>query len=766
MGVLRRFGFVLVGVFVFLCLGGGGAVSQAATGDPPTAYINPQGQAQSSAQLDLFHSSVGQATTTISFDSYATAPPNGTGGASSCAWTSLPQIPNPFTVDGVEFSTDGCLLINTTVTSWIGGSAQWTGLFPGGYGGDPVPLTLTLPANTCGIGFFPQNDGDIQGSVLKAVATTTNGASTQAWSFPDSGSPGHGESYFLGFSSADGIASVVFLYDGTAAPFINPIELVACPAATVTDLGTLGGETSEAIAVNAGGQIVGYSDITGDAATHAFSWTQAGGMVDLGTLGGTASKAQAVNGSGRVVGYSQLAGNTATHAFSWTQAGGMVDLGTLGGSMSQALAVNASGQVVGWSYVTGDTAAHAFSWTQAGGMVDLGTLGGSNSNMACCLGHNVNDSGQAVGQSDTSGAGPHAFLWSQGAMIDLGVTTGGTASWAYAVNGNGQVVGQSTGTGVSHGFSWTQAGGMVDLGQGWANAVNGSGQVVGVSYANVDNAQRASSWTQAGGMVDLGTLGGSRSQALAINTSGQVVGISRTGGDSAQRGFLWTPAGGMVDLGTLGGSDSAVNAMNDSGWVVGSSNLTGDAASHATLWKVITSVAPPADANGDGVVDSLQPSGTPAHAFVDASLTPQTTGTVVSGSVTVVDDTDPAKGVRVTASTDAVLSVCAGPDTLTVPAGMAVTVTCGSVIVQNVTGTGTITVTTPGGAVSVAFQQGESGEVSDNGTVAVFAGSSGPVTVTEDGVATDVAAGKTATFNGWDFTGLPSRWTTRPGTRS
>src|SRR5947207_4028599 len=68
--------------------------------------------------------------------------------------------------------------------------------------------------------------------------------------------------------------------------------------------------------------------------------------VDLGTLGGTTSSASAVNASGQVVGESSS--GDGIRAFSWTAAGGMVDLGTLGGD-SVAFAVNASGQVVGHS---------------------------------------------------------------------------------------------------------------------------------------------------------------------------------------------------------------------------------------------------------------------------------------------------------------------------------------------------------------------------------------------------------------------------------
>jgi probable HAF family extracellular repeat protein len=80
------------------------------------------------------------------------------------------------------------------------------------------------------------------------------------------------------------------------------------------DLGTLGGSSSSAYAISASGIVAGDSFTAGDAETHAFVWTQTGGMADLGTLGGSYSSASFVADSGLVAGSSQTAGGE-YHAF-------------------------------------------------------------------------------------------------------------------------------------------------------------------------------------------------------------------------------------------------------------------------------------------------------------------------------------------------------------------------------------------------------------------------------------------------------------------
>ena len=84
-----------------------------------------------------------------------------------------------------------------------------------------------------------------------------------------------------------------------------------CSAATmysVTDIGSLGiSDTTYGFAINAAGQITGYSSKVSPGGTHAFLYD--GTMHDLGTLGGR-STGSGINSAGRVVGFYEAAPNT------------------------------------------------------------------------------------------------------------------------------------------------------------------------------------------------------------------------------------------------------------------------------------------------------------------------------------------------------------------------------------------------------------------------------------------------------------------------
>src|SRR3989442_162005 len=103
----------------------------------------------------------------------------------------------------------------------------------------------------------------------------------------------------------------------------------------------------------------------------------------------------------------------------------MTDLGPSG-----AYAINNAGKIVG---VSGP---HASLWNN-GAMTDLGTLGGLSS-----AAYGINEAGVIGGGSD-SGSGSRAFLWDNGTVTDLGTLVSDIGSWSYGVSNVGQAVGVS-----------------------------------------------------------------------------------------------------------------------------------------------------------------------------------------------------------------------------------------------------------------------------------------------------------------------------------
>lgn len=76
------------------------------------------------------------------------------------------------------------------------------------------------------------------------------------------------------------------------------------------------------------------------------------------------------------------------------------------------------------------------------------------------MAYGINDNGQVAGSSYIENLGPHAFLYSEGVMQDLG-TLGGAVSYAFGINNNGQVTGYSSANGY-HAFLYSD-GVMTDL---------------------------------------------------------------------------------------------------------------------------------------------------------------------------------------------------------------------------------------------------------------------------------------------------------------
>lgn len=177
---------------------------------------------------------------------------------------------------------------------------------------------------------------------------------------------------------------------------------------TRTALGLLPGTyRSEALAINSTGVCVGFCYFPGDALTYAFRYGSQ--LTDIGTLSGGYTRALAINDRGDVVGTSQIReenGNSVRvrHGFLYRD-GVMIDLGTLGDRItnhSEAKAINNQGIVVGWS----GNRAVIF---RKGEAKDLNPLAAKPPGFLLLDAVDINDSGQIIGNALTPSGTTRAF---------------------------------------------------------------------------------------------------------------------------------------------------------------------------------------------------------------------------------------------------------------------------------------------------------------------------------------------------------------------
>lgn len=204
--------------------------------------------------------------------------------------------------------------------------------------------------------------------------------------------------------------------------------------------------------VDAAGVIVGHRTIYNAAnlwVDQACRWT-GGSFEDLGTLGGNSSDAMSQNSSGVAVGQSFLANNQTVRACAWV-GGAPHDLGTIAGTTSArsaAMGINDVNQVVGWSEVAGGQNHACLFQLDASGNVlqrtDLGYLANGSSTA-----FDVNNSGVVVGSSDYRG-----FVWQSGIMRELSTlippNQGWTITRATSINNSGVIAADGVLLGFTH----------------------------------------------------------------------------------------------------------------------------------------------------------------------------------------------------------------------------------------------------------------------------------------------------------------------------
>jgi len=331
------------------------------------------------------------------------------------------------------------------------------------------------------------------------------------------------------------LASLAALALAAGLPAASAIPAAAATTTyTITNLGSLGSGGTVGSAVNATGQVTGYSylsTLVQDPAGcppnypnpkkcvehpwHAFLYSN-GQMTDLGTVGGgDFSEGNAVNLSGQVAGASAT-NNGGGDAFLWNGKK-MINLGQqapLNGSDSDATGINDSGQVVG-RYGTTGTPEDAFLYSN-------GTITGlpepSFTGPNGCEADAINNTGQIAGTCGDSIGQAHLVLWHNGAVTVLG-TLGPPGSYSYtqavAINNNGQIAGTVFSGGTTAGFLYSN-GTITNLGSFLAAAINDNGVMVGGDQIDTGGAlQNLNSLLPAGSPTI--------QYATAINDNGQIV---------------------------------------------------------------------------------------------------------------------------------------------------------------------------------------------------------------------------------------------------
>ena len=282
--------------------------------------------------------------------------------------------------------------------------------------------------------------------------------------------------------------------------------------------------------INQAGEVVGSNSTNGtNSSTQSFVFSLSAGKK---IIGGPGTFAIAINDSG------QIAMQVANHAQIFTRSTGkLTDLGTLGGLDSSPGAINSSGLVVGQAQ---DSTGQFFPFMFSGGaMFNLGSFGGS---IPSCETNGLNSSGEAVGVCQNAANFPRAFYVLKG-FKDFDPSHTSYSSFAKAINDSGVAVGGTRRVPCAlHSLNFCEGTVLRPI----IFSPNGTIQVLG----------------------SLAGPNGGDASANAINNPGDIVG---SGGNN--HGFIYTN-GKLLDLNNWSFRDTSNNPL--SGWIIESADGIND----------------------------------------------------------------------------------------------------------------------------------------------------------------------------------------------
>lgn len=352
------------------------------------------------------------------------------------------------------------------------------------------------------------------------------------------------------------------------------------PAYKVTDLGNLGGNSTEsddsgdvALGVSSSGYITGNSE-QADGSPAIFRYFAPGPMENVGIVDGFYASGRHINDAGTVVGTSTFtpSGDFDNGPFTPVRARQGEPLENLGlpanFAMGEALGVNNSEVIVGRVEDENFSNSRPFVYTDDGGYQILGTLGGTFGGANA-----ISEGGVVVGFAEIAGGGTRAFRVTPDAsgnyptldpaqhmLPALDDASGSTFTNALAISANGQFIAGGTRAADQnvHGFIYDETNGIRDLGllpstnRAFAGGVNSHGIAVGfgnLTDINGDFAGFAAwAWSEEQGLVPLDDLLGPTSADMwrierthGINDSGLIVGTGYNLRDGTQHALLLTP---------------------------------------------------------------------------------------------------------------------------------------------------------------------------------------------------------------------------------
>ena len=252
-----------------------------------------------------------------------------------------------------------------------------------------------------------------------------------------------------------------------------------------------------------------------------------------------------INESGVVVGTVEEGYGSAAY---WTKYGVFEDIGAAQGLMGTVIAsINDKGDCIFWGAADAESS-------------NLLLLPKCNLSKQIFLGWDlwgaaINGNDQVALTDKSYQDRQHAYLYSDGALTDLGMLTGYTQSIAADLNGDAHVVGTAADAAYDQreGFFWNgkkmRRVGTLGGERSEANAINGHDVVVGSAqtstgkwHAFVRDMRAVGSGPQdLGKMLDSSGKGWSLDSAVSINKSGQIIVRGTAPRDSNPRSAVLTP---------------------------------------------------------------------------------------------------------------------------------------------------------------------------------------------------------------------------------